>query len=153
VERGTAADAGHDTAAGSADTSHAARHRAGHAPGEYRFGLSSDAEGRRYVSHGGVRWLAQAVPALRHLAAVAGSATVAGGKVQASLPGIVTAVNVEVGQDVAQGDVVVVMEAMKLIFSLPAARAGRVSAVHCTVGQTVGNAQLLVEIEPVETPA
>ena len=120
---------------------------------DYRFGMSRDADGQHYLSHGGVRWLAAVSAELQQLAAVAGSASVAGGKILATLPGIVTAVNVEIGQTVAQGDVVVVMEAMKLIFSLAAPSAGRVAALHCAVGQTVANAQLLVEIELPEAAA
>ncbi len=71
-----------------------------------------------------------------------------GGRVVATLPGLVSSVAVEPGQAVAKGETVVVLEAMKLLHALPAPVAGRVAAILCAAGQTVAAGAALVEIEP-----
>jgi 3-methylcrotonyl-CoA carboxylase alpha subunit/geranyl-CoA carboxylase alpha subunit len=48
---------------------------------------------------------------------------------------------------VAQGDTVIVLEAMKLMYSLPAQISGRVTLVFCAPGDTVPAGAPLVEIE------
>ncbi len=47
----------------------------------------------------------------------------------------------------ARGDAVIVLEAMKLLYSLPAAISGRVAAIHCAVGDTVAAGAVLIEFE------
>ena len=78
------------------------------------------------------------------------SAASAGGapRIVAMMPGVVNAVAVEVGQEVAEGETIVVLEAMKLMHSLVAPVAGRIKAVLCAVGETVASGAILVEIEP-----
>ena len=110
-----------------------------------RFGFWRDGEGT-WVSTLGMRWRVDVTSEVSALAAVTGAATAGGGTVRAALPGLVTAVNVVVGQTVAAGDVVVVLESMKLLFALKAPTAGIVGAVHCRAGETVANAARLVEI-------
>jgi acetyl-CoA carboxylase biotin carboxylase subunit len=77
------------------------------------------------------------------------SATQAGGegRIQAPMPGLIRQLNVEPGQTVAIGDTVIVMEAMKLMYSLPAQVSGTVKGVFCAVGDTVPTGAPLVEIE------
>jgi 3-methylcrotonyl-CoA carboxylase alpha subunit/geranyl-CoA carboxylase alpha subunit len=55
--------------------------------------------------------------------------------------------NVAPGQPVAIGDTVIVMEAMKLMYSLPAQVSGTVKGIFCAVGDTVPSGAPLVEIE------
>ena len=76
------------------------------------------------------------------------SAEVTGGNVIAApMPGVVSDVNVAVGDRVAAGDALVVMEAMKLFHKLQALREGTVAAVHCSPGEAVAGGAILIEIE------
>jgi biotin carboxyl carrier protein len=49
------------------------------------------------------------------------------------------------GQEVARGDVLVVLEAMKTVFRLTAPRAGRIETISCRVGETVREGQILIQ--------
>ena len=70
------------------------------------------------------------------------------GECRAPLPGAVTKVLVSVGDVVAEGDGLVVLEAMKMEHTLRALGAGTVRAVHGAAGQQVDVGDLLVEMEP-----
>ncbi len=70
------------------------------------------------------------------------------GECRAPLPGAVTKVLVGVGDVVAEGDGLVVLEAMKMEHTLRAPGAGTVRAVHGAPGQQVDVGDLLVEMEP-----
>jgi propionyl-CoA carboxylase alpha chain len=59
----------------------------------------------------------------------------------------VVAVTVRPGQQVASGQEVCVVEAMKMEQSVKAPRAGSVKAVHIKPGQNVSGGELLVEVE------
>ncbi len=67
--------------------------------------------------------------------------------VKAIMPGKVLRVMVKPGDAVANGDVVLILEAMKMENELRAHKAGTVKAVHAAPGQDVEMAQVLVEIE------
>jgi pyruvate carboxylase subunit B len=67
--------------------------------------------------------------------------------VAAPMPGLVIRVNVSVGDTVAAGQGLVVMEAMKMENELKATGAGVVARVHVTAGVPVEKGALLVEIE------
>ena len=69
------------------------------------------------------------------------------GEVKAPMPGKVTQVGVSVGGEVNVGDSLVVMEAMKMEYSLVAEAAGKVKAVQCRVGESVAMGQILVVLE------
>ena len=85
---------------------------------------------------------------VRALARVAAEELAQGSEVISEMPGAITTINVEVGDAVEAGQVLVVMEAMKLIFPLPAPRAGTVAAVRCEIGEIVPRGQTLVQLEP-----
>jgi len=70
------------------------------------------------------------------------------GECRAPLPGAVTKVLVSVGDAVAEGDGLLVLEAMKMEHTLRALGAGTVRAVHAVPGQQVDVGDLLVEMEP-----
>ena len=70
------------------------------------------------------------------------------GECRAPLPGALTKVLVSVGDVVAAGDGLVVLEAMKMEHTLRALGAGTVRAVHGVPGQQVDVGDLLVEMEP-----
>lgn len=79
--------------------------------------------------------------------AAAPAAAPAGGKnVEAPLPGTIKQVLVAVGQEVAAGETVVIMEAMKMENNITAEFAGKVTAVKVAVGDQVQSGQALVEL-------
>ncbi len=63
------------------------------------------------------------------------------------MPGRVLALDVAVGQSVAVGDRLLVLEAMKMEHRLTATVAGTVGAVHVAEGDQVGDGMVLIEIE------
>ena len=69
------------------------------------------------------------------------------GEVAAPMQGTIVKVNVEVGQTVAIGDSVVVLEAMKMENQIAAEKAGKVVKVNVKQGDTVGSGDVLVVIE------
>jgi propionyl-CoA carboxylase alpha chain len=70
------------------------------------------------------------------------------GECRAPLPGAVSKVLVAEGDTVAEGDGLVVLEAMKMEHTLRANGAGVVARVACTPGQQVDVHDLLVAVEP-----
>jgi biotin carboxyl carrier protein len=78
----------------------------------------------------------------------AASAGVDGGQVTSPLPGKVIAVKVQPGVKVKRGDLLFVIEAMKMENELFAGEAGTVRKVHVSAGQNVETGDLLVELTP-----
>ena len=73
--------------------------------------------------------------------------TPAGSKtVTAPLPGAITKIVVKVGDTIATGDTVLMMEAMKMENSITAEAAGTVKAILCKEGDQVQSGQALVEL-------
>jgi propionyl-CoA carboxylase alpha chain len=64
---------------------------------------------------------------------------------RAPIPGVITSVSVEAGEEVAVGQQLCILEAMKMNNSIRASRAGRIGMVHVTVGQHVKHNDMLVE--------
>ena len=92
----------------------------------------------------------------RHIRSLAGTgaAVAAGGVIRAPMPGLVVRVQVEVGQRVAAGAPVAVLEAMKMENQLKAPGAGVVQAIHVRPGDAVEKGKGLIDIGPEagETP-
>jgi biotin carboxyl carrier protein len=65
---------------------------------------------------------------------------------RAPMPGAVIAVAVQAGDAVRAGDVLMVIESMKLETAIKAARDGTVEAVHLALGQTFERDALLVSL-------
>jgi pyruvate/2-oxoglutarate dehydrogenase complex dihydrolipoamide acyltransferase (E2) component len=63
------------------------------------------------------------------------------------MPGTVTRVAVAVGDRVEHGDVLVVLEAMKMEHTVAAASGGTVTAVHVAAGEQVETGQVLVVVD------
>ncbi|MCW2856251.1 MAG: acetyl-COA carboxylase [Marmoricola sp.] len=76
----------------------------------------------------------------------AGSAA-SGDAVTSPMQGTIVKVAVEEGAVVAEGDVVVVLEAMKMEQPLKAHKAGTITGLTAEVGATVGNGEVLAEIK------
>ena len=62
------------------------------------------------------------------------------------MQGTIVKVAVEEGQEVAEGDPIVVIEAMKMEQPLKAHKAGTVTALDATVGATVSNGAVICEL-------
>jgi len=75
---------------------------------------------------------------------------VAGGGPVCPLPGTVIAVHVDAGQRVADGDLLMVVEAMKMEHKIRAVGDADVTEVRFSVGDRVDTGDLLVALEPVE---
>lgn len=69
-----------------------------------------------------------------------------GGDLTAPMPATVVKVVVAVGDRVATGDPVVVLEAMKMELTIRAPRDGVVTAIACTAGELVAPGRPLVEL-------
>lgn len=70
------------------------------------------------------------------------------GSLHAPMPGQVRAVPVSAGQEVAAGEVLLVLEAMKMEHRIKAPYAGVVKVVHYAVGQQVPADAVLLELTP-----
>ena len=73
-----------------------------------------------------------------------------GNMVVASMPGQIVETLVKPGDEVEEGQSIVVLEAMKLMQQLPAPCGGVVSKLNCRPGETVQSGAVLAVIEPKE---
>ena len=112
--------------------------------------LRSGGRGQWTLAVGGDRWDAEVVDErTRHIRSLTAGADKARGPatLRAPMPGLVVRVLVEVGQEVAGGAGVVVLEAMKMENELTAPAAGVVGAVRVRPGEPVEKGQVLVELQ------
>ena len=73
-----------------------------------------------------------------------------GGGLVAPMPGAILATEVKSGDTVSKGDVLIVLEAMKMEHRITAPRDGKVENVHVAIGDQVEKEQLLVSLEEEE---
>jgi len=85
-----------------------------------------------------------------HRTAPAARATGKGNQALAPMHGVVVALNVKLGDEVAENDVLVVLEAMKMENQVRALQAGRVTQIRCEKGDSVASGQVLVELVAVD---
>jgi acetyl-CoA/propionyl-CoA carboxylase biotin carboxyl carrier protein len=74
-------------------------------------------------------------------------AAAGGDAVTSPMQGTIVKVAVEEGQQVVQGDVIVVLEAMKMEQPLKAHKAGTVTGLQAEVGATVTNGAVVCELK------
>jgi len=67
--------------------------------------------------------------------------------VRATLPGLIVSIETSEGSEVAAGDPLLTIEAMKMQNEFRSPRAGRVAAIAVAAGETVATGQLLLRIE------
>jgi acetyl-CoA carboxylase biotin carboxyl carrier protein len=67
--------------------------------------------------------------------------------VEAHITGTVWKIEVAVGDEVAEGDTVVILESMKMEMPVEAEDAGKVAEIRCQEGQSVYEGDTLVVLE------
>jgi biotin carboxyl carrier protein len=73
------------------------------------------------------------------------------GVISSNIPGKVMTIEVELGQSVSVGDIVLILEAMKMQNEVTAPVSGTVTEINCTEGANIKANTPLVVIQPVET--
>ena len=73
------------------------------------------------------------------------------GKISANIPGKIVTLEVALGDPVSEGQVVLILEAMKMQNEITAPIAGIVVEIHCEEGQSIEANVPLVIIEPKKT--
>lgn len=68
--------------------------------------------------------------------------------VEAHISGTVWKIEREAGDEVAEGDTVVILESMKMEVPVEAPAAGRVTEIRCAKGDAVEEDQVIAVIEP-----
>jgi acetyl/propionyl-CoA carboxylase alpha subunit len=68
-------------------------------------------------------------------------------EIHAPMPGKIVKLNVMLGSKVEAHDVLVVMEAMKMEYTLKATAPGRVAKINCMIGDQVSLGQVLVKLD------
>ncbi len=76
--------------------------------------------------------------------------SIGGGTITSSMPGSIVEIAVEVGQEVEEGELILILEAMKMQNEMRAPISGTVSEVTCSVGENVEANRTLVIISPLE---
>ena len=66
------------------------------------------------------------------------------------MPAKVSKILAQSGQAVKQGDPLVILEAMKMEYTINAQRDGAVAAIHCSAGEQVDAGDCLLELEDVQ---
>jgi len=89
---------------------------------------------------------AKAAPKRRSSGSTAGGGNT-GNSLKAPMQSTVVKIAVEVGQDVAEGELVVVLEAMKMEQPMTAHRSGKIKSISASVGETVPAGTVLLEFE------
>jgi biotin carboxyl carrier protein len=68
-------------------------------------------------------------------------------KITAPIPGVILSLNVKVGDTIKVGDLLLVLEAMKMENSITSEKSGKVTAINVKVGQQVLQSEVMIELE------
>lgn len=99
----------------------------------------------KVYSDGSTRAAAPAAAPVAAAPAPAKPAPAAGSDiVKAPIPGVIQEVNVKAGQSVKKGDILFVLEAMKMKNNITANHAGTIASVNVSKGDTVTHGQVLL---------
>lgn len=90
--------------------------------------------------------IASTAPAAQQVHVAAPQSASSSTSIKSPLPGTISTVNVKVGDQVKRGDILIVMEAMKMENNIMADRDGQVKAVHVTAGQSVAQDDKLIDL-------
>jgi biotin carboxyl carrier protein len=84
----------------------------------------------------------------KRLRAAAGAGAVEGGEfhLKAPMPGLIVAVLIEEGQEVKKGQVMLILESMKMQNELKAPRDGRMGRIRVKAGESVEQRQALLSV-------
>lgn len=119
-------------------------------PGVARVMLGARARRWDHVATGPERWVASGPDAFAFRVlepVVEGAHGAADGALEAPMPGTVLAVHVACGDEVGEGDALLVMESMKMELTITAPSAATVAEVLVATGDGVRQGQSLVELE------
>jgi len=120
------------------------------------FAVESTGRGTWELGYRGERWEAAVIDErTRHIRTLTGEGRqkAGAGEVKAPMPGLVLRVLVEVGQQVAAGEGVAVLEAMKMENQIKAPAGGVVQAVLVEAGRAVEKGQVLLILAQAEGAA
>ena len=67
--------------------------------------------------------------------------------IKAPMPGLILGVNVKVGQEVKEGDTLLILEAMKMENAIGAPKDGTIKSINVKTNGTVEKGELMIEIE------
>jgi pyruvate carboxylase subunit B len=70
------------------------------------------------------------------------------GEVLSSLPGTVVQIAVTQGQAVAEGQLLIVLDAMKMLNRIPAPLSGTISEIYVQEGDKISKNHLIIKIDP-----
>lgn len=87
------------------------------------------------------------VPAAAPAAAPAPAAPAGGTAIKAPMPGTILDVKVSVGSTVSEGQVVAILEAMKMENDIPSSVSGKVVAVNVKKGDTVNSDDVIITVQ------
>ncbi|MEI6886146.1 MAG: acetyl-CoA carboxylase biotin carboxylase subunit [Bacteroidota bacterium] len=120
---------------------------------DYVVYISEDKGNQAYINAGGFMYSMQRSDLLTETvsAALLDSSGEAGGHITSPMPGKVTRINVNEGDEVKKGKVLLIIEAMKMENSITAPADGVVHKVNVKLGQMVETSTALVDIKRIES--
>lgn len=69
------------------------------------------------------------------------------GSLSSSIPAVVSKLLVQTGDEVNEGDKLILLESMKMVIPILANQGGKIRAIHCSEGESVQAGHPLIEIE------
>ena len=122
--------------------------RAGSSPGELVVRNGDRVERVYAVASGGTTWVFHdgVTYEVVEQRSVRTRGSAPAGSLTAPMPATVVDVKVQAGDDVRRGDILIVLEAMKMELPVRAPADGRVTAIHCQPGQLVQPDTSLIEL-------